>query len=95
MQKIDSFWKWLCIVLAATVLYLGAYNWRDVRYDRMVSRAYNLAKALSQMNNLLSAEQAQLIQQVNAVLDGNGYPQLVRKIAVQNEEAKDEPTSDK
>lgn len=86
MKNIEPIFKWLCILLSALVLYLGAYNWRDTRYEAEVARTQTLAAALSQINNLLSDDQANVIHQVNRILINTGYSNLVRRLDNENKD---------
>lgn len=82
MKHIEPIFKWICLLLIAVILFIGAYNWRDSRYEASIQKCNNLAVPLAQLNNLIGTDQADLIQQVNAVLTNNGYANLVRKVEV-------------
>ena len=77
IKALEPYFKWLCIVLFAIILYTAAYDWRDARYERAVRSNQNLALSLAQLNKMLPEGQP-VITQINQVLVNNGYDRFVR-----------------
>ncbi len=80
IEKLEPYFKWLCLVLFGCLLFVGAYNWRDARHEVTIVSLESAAKTLSQLNNLIGLDQSNLIRQVNDVLKSIGYASLVRNV---------------
>lgn len=81
MKHIEPIFKWICLVMAIALILIGAYKWRDTRFETAIQQRNILAIGLSQMNSLVPEGNRELIGNVNQILSTNGYPDLAREIS--------------
>lgn len=80
MKQIEPIFKWICLVMAIALILIGAYHWRDNRYEQAVQQRDSFAVGLSQMNYLIPETNRPLISNVNQILELGGRPDLMREI---------------
>ena len=82
IQRLEPYFKWLCLLLFAMIVYMGAYNWRDDTLNRKTQQLTEAAVIVAQLNNMISPTgetQINIINQVNRNLINWGFPKLARQ----------------